>query len=684
MSTAATAVGAVTAGAVGASRMGLSLRTSRCRSISYDTEDEQTLDDATQDGSYADFPKNAVSIEDDEDDDESLTATSFCSCGESLEETIDSYVDDVTVESCLSDGESYVSRKSVDPPVNDSTWASWLSIGGRGGDHYESVIIAESVFSPDPSEDGNSHLGRTSTLVTKESFDDEDETVAESVANESISNDSKLSAKEDFNREVAVKAEKATEKAAEKKSASINSTTQQQQTIQDCKGQSMSGIVPKAKPVRRVPILKKKWKKLKAPPASPVNKRDDASKASAETPATVSTTGSSYKESTKESSKESPPEKGKNTKNATVNTRLWDTDERQRDIYCPKHGGVKKLTIRQYTNVPTPSASDHILVKVMASPISSGDCVARIKGDPNTRPSPAVPGFHIVGQVHAIGAEVDSTTFRHGARVAALLPEGGGNAKYISIPKKNVILLPENANEEDIICLVANYMVAYQCLKLSKKDGAPLTHANVLITGGSGPAGQALVELALREGAKVYATAHKMHEEHLTKLGAKWFSVNPKKWLPDLEGKMDVVIDSLCVDGYESSYRALTPDGILVCNTSNHSALQLQHQNDHGVNAWWSSVKAKYVWNRAIFYDLNESYEENPKMFGHELHYLIYQLQRGEISPKVAGKVSLNQVPKAQKLVEKGLPNGTVVCLPWKKLDPKQTVKVESSDLHRQ
>lgn len=298
--------------------------------------------------------------------------------------------------------------------------------------------------------------------------------------------------------------------------------------------------------------------------------------------------------------------------------------------------------------------------------MSSKDCVVRLKGDPNAPASPSVPGFHIVGEISALGSKVSSTAFRKGDRIAALLPNGGGNAKYVSIPVSSAILLPKNSNHQDTICLVANYMTAYQCLKLAKKDGLPLTNANVLITGGSGPVGQALVELALREGAKVYATAHKMHEEHLTKLGAKWFSVKPKKWIGYLEGKMDVVIDSLCVDGYESSYRALTPDGILVCNTGNISSLQLQNDpsnngqgvcnsvfEDNGINTWWSTVKAKYFWNRAIFYDLNESYEENPKMFGHELHYLIIKLQRGEISPKVAGKVSLNQVPKAQKLIEK-------------------------------
>jgi len=256
--------------------------------------------------------------------------------------------------------------------------------------------------------------------------------------------------------------------------------------------------------------------------------------------------------------------------------------------------------------------------------------------------------------------------------------------------------LPNNTNHEDTICLIANYVTAYQCLKLAKKEGLPLTNANVLIIGGSEPVGQALVELAVREGARVYTTAHKMHEEHLTSLGARYFNVKPSKWLPTLEGKMDVVIDSICIDGYESSYRALTPDGTLVCNTTSttSSAFDDQHGHEDGtgcggcddgsMSTWWSTIKAKYFWNRAIFYDLFESYEQNPKMFVHELHYLICKLDRGEIRPKVAGKVALNQVPKAQKLIEKGLPNGTVVCHPWKKLDPKQNVKIVNLEPKRQ
>jgi NADPH:quinone reductase-like Zn-dependent oxidoreductase len=97
--------------------------------------------------------------------------------------------------------------------------------------------------------------------------------------------------------------------------------------------------------------------------------------------------------------------------------------------------------------------------------------------------------------------------------------------------------------------------------------------------------------------------------------------------------------------GYESSYRALTDNGILICNVGPEMG------ND------WSSLKAKFLWSRAIFYELHESHRTNPRLFELELHYLINKLQRGEIQPKVAGRVTLNQVPKAQQLIEKGLPS---------------------------
>jgi NADPH:quinone reductase-like Zn-dependent oxidoreductase len=389
-----------------------------------------------------------------------------------------------------------------------------------------------------------------------------------------------------------------------------------------------------------------------------------------------------------------------------------DMDVRQRDVYYKHHGGVENIVIRQFSDVPTVKRSDHVMVKVkvsctdqmscallylictqyvtdivfvyQASTVSPKDCLLRMKGDASL---PSVPGFQVVGEVLFLGDKVKASgVLKRGDRIAALT-NGYGNAKYISLPAHDAIVIPSTATHEDIICLISNYMTAYQSLKLAKKDGAPLTNANVLITGGSGPVGQALIDLASREGAKIFTTAHKMHEAHLVhRLGARWYPINPQKWLPLLRGKMDVVIDSLCVDGYESSYEALTPEGVLVATGNISAALDQIIENESFCNTfesnnlklWWSHVKAKYIWSRSVFYDVRESYERDPRMFKQELLYLICKLEKNEIRPKVAGRVSLNQVPKAQSLIEKGLPNGTVICLPWKQLDPKQEVSTES------
>ncbi|KAL9184733.1 hypothetical protein ACHAXT_012703 [Thalassiosira profunda] len=471
--------------------------------------------------------------------------------------------------------------------------------------------------------------------------------------------------------------------AVQTSKGSVNNANDEEET-HDREGRPMPRdenlAVPKAL-VKR-PSFREKLKSLKPPLSPGASKRahrgaDDAKSvnvSAASTAASTRSKGSRWSASAE-----------KSVVGVTKRGKEWDDDKRQRDVYCPRCGDAENLVVRQHGEVLVLCAADEVLIKVEASTVSSKDCYVRLMGEPGDAPDPAVPGFHVVGTVEAVGTKVGRADFQEGDRVAALLPKGGGNAKYVSIPAWRAVLLPEDADHEDIICLVANYVTAYQCLKLAKKDSAPLTNANVLVTGGSGPVGQALVELALTEGANVYATAHKMHEEHLTKLGAKWFNVKPKKWLPQLEGRMDVVIDSLCVDGYESSYRALTSDGILVCNTGNSSSLlRLQNDpafcnafDDNGLHTWWSGMKARFFWNRAVFYDLNDSFEANPRMFEQELRYLICKLERGEVRPKVAGRVSLNQVPKAQKLIEKGLPNGTVVCQPWKKLDPKQKVKVE-------
>ncbi|KAL7488387.1 hypothetical protein ACHAW6_013960 [Cyclotella cf. meneghiniana] len=71
-----------------------------------------------------------------------------------------------------------------------------------------------------------------------------------------------------------------------------------------------------------------------------------------------------------------------------------------------------------------------------------------------------------------------------------------------------------------------------------------------LITDGLGPLGQALINLLVRKGARVITRAHQMHEEEQS--GPSKF----KEVAPCVGRQMDVFVDSLCINGYESPYKA--------------------------------------------------------------------------------------------------------------------------------
>ena len=266
----------------------------------------------------------------------------------------------------------------------------------------------------------------------------------------------------------------------------------------------------------------------------------------------------------------------------------------------------------------------------------------------------------------------------------ALTPNGGGNGRYASIPAKSAIVLPLDVVQraDDVVCLVESYMSAYQMLNLGRKETSSsrgreaksYNGANVLIIGSSDPVGQAMVELALREGAHVFATSERSHRQYMRNMGATWFPNDPGK-LVQLKGKMDVVVDTMCLDGYRSSYEALNRYGKLIC-TSNPPK-----QNDATLfQQWgtsWSTFHANHIWPDVKVYDIHKSFNDDRQTFEHDFKHLLHKLHRGDIRPKISGVIALNQVPKAQRLIEKGLPNGTVVVLPWAELDATQHVPKE-------
>jgi NADPH:quinone reductase-like Zn-dependent oxidoreductase len=233
---------------------------------------------------------------------------------------------------------------------------------------------------------------------------------------------------------------------------------------------------------------------------------------------------------------------------------------------------------------------------------------------------PFIPGSDFVGTIHEIGSEAAKiSTFQVGDRVAALVPSGG-NAKYITVEYRSIIRVPPEVDSESALCLSSTYVPAREALDLGRKMNTPFTGANILVIGGNGPSGLATIELALLEGANVYATADERHHEYLAKLGAKCFPIDPAKWLPTLTGKMDVVLDSVCLDGYKSSSLALNSAGILVCTGMSAVYTQgamptLMLKDDRDVRAMYFKTRVKFLWDNAVYYDRVERFASAPNEY---------------------------------------------------------------------
>jgi NADPH:quinone reductase-like Zn-dependent oxidoreductase len=183
-----------------------------------------------------------------------------------------------------------------------------------------------------------------------------------------------------------------------------------------------------------------------------------------------------------------------------------------------------------------------------------------------------VPGVDCVGIVTSCSSSAEKSDIVPGDRVASFLLHGC-NAKYRLCTYTALVRMPKETNPFEAVALIRAYTAAFQALMQgmhghSHYSPKPLLHKRVLIVGPCGTFERALVELSIYLGArKVYFSAHSTshsHDMYIRRHGAKPLSNNPDKWLEHIEGKIDIAIESVCIDRYEHTFAALDEDGILV------------------------------------------------------------------------------------------------------------------------
>jgi NADPH:quinone reductase-like Zn-dependent oxidoreductase len=234
-----------------------------------------------------------------------------------------------------------------------------------------------------------------------------------------------------------------------------------------------------------------------------------------------------------------------------------------------------------------PKIGDHdVLINVKVTGVNPIDHFV-VSNAVGAMPMPHIPGSEISGMIDEVGDHVQN--LKQGDRVVIynrifdgtcdlclggnemLCRNGGivghttngGFAEYISIPERNVFKIPDDVEWDIAASLPVTALTPYHALN----EASMKINEYLLIFGASGNTGIMAVQIGKRMGAKVIAVSK---DEWIKKdFGADYIVKDFDKVVEHVKeitgGRMaDVVLNSLGVNTWESSFESVGIDGKLV------------------------------------------------------------------------------------------------------------------------
>ncbi|RFM30924.1 zinc-binding dehydrogenase [Chitinophaga silvisoli] len=298
-----------------------------------------------------------------------------------------------------------------------------------------------------------------------------------------------------------------------------------------------------------------------------------------------------------------------------------------------------------------------VLISVEYCGVALGDILFRKGISPGK--FPMVPGYDIVGIIISTGEGV--VKFKKGDRVACLTLTGGYTT-YITLPVKDLILLPSPVKPEDAAASVLNYTTAYQLLvntaKLKKGD-------SVLIHGAGGGIGLAVLQLCKYLGIEAYGTVSAKKMNAVKQEGAIAIDYQHSdfvEFIREKKANIDAVLDPIGGSQLFGSFKVLRSGGTLV-SFGIGSALN--------GNGWpfWKLIKAMLplLLLKLSFQKKHvKLYVTTSKTKGlrASLQEMITLLAKGEIAPPIAKIFRLNEAEAAHQYLLKERPAGKILLKP--------------------
>jgi NADPH:quinone reductase-like Zn-dependent oxidoreductase len=338
-------------------------------------------------------------------------------------------------------------------------------------------------------------------------------------------------------------------------------------------------------------------------------------------------------------------------------------EPRNRVVQVKRFGDPDGLEVVE-TSLPTAGPGE-VRIHVLASGIEYTDVVIRrhLYAQTMFRRPPFVMGYDVVGEIDQLGDGVRG--FEIGDRVADMTVVGS-NAAYRTLRAKDLARVPTGIDPVDAAALILSWTTAYQLLHRSARVQRG---QRVLVHGAAGNVGQALIVLGKLAGLELWGTARGAHAALIRELGATPIDYQREDFTRVVPGGFDVVFDGIGEDSFRRSFAALKPGGIL-CAYGYTASVQAKSR----LGTILGLLIRVYFWRRLLgllpggkrprMYSINLTRALHPAWFKEDLERLLALLAKGAIRPRVAGRISFDEVAEAHRRLEEGGLEGKLVLCP--------------------
>jgi NADPH:quinone reductase-like Zn-dependent oxidoreductase len=170
-------------------------------------------------------------------------------------------------------------------------------------------------------------------------------------------------------------------------------------------------------------------------------------------------------------------------------------------------------------------------------------------------------------------------------------------------------------------------------------------------------------------GLELWGTARTEHAPLVRELGATPIDYQREDFTRVLPGGFDIVVDGIGEDDYRRSFAALRRGGLL-CAYGYTAGVGPQRRLRNII----MMIARVYLWRRFLswlpggkrirVYSINAMRARHPEWFREDLERLFDLLATGAIRPRVAERISFDEVAEAHRRLEAGGLEGKLVLCP--------------------